>query len=182
MKRVLVTGYRATELGIFSLKHAGIPIIKKAITKRLTALIDEGLEWVVVSGQWGVEIWAAEALLELKHSYPHLQLAVITPFLEQEEKWSEDKRGIYNHVIQQADFVSSVTKLKYDGPWQFVEKDKFLIRNSDGLLLVYDEENEGSPRYIKKQALQWAEKQPYSIITINAYDLQSIADDERQIY
>jgi uncharacterized phage-like protein YoqJ len=182
LKRILVTGYRATELGIFSQKHPGIAIIKKAITKQLIALLEEGLEWVIVSGQWGVEIWAAEAALELKQSYPELQLAVITPFLKQDEKWSEEKRGIYNHVIEQADFVSSVTKTGYDGPWQFVEKDKFLLRNSDGLLLVYDEENEGSPKYIKKQAMLFAVKQAYAIINITAYDLQSIADDERQMY
>ena len=92
MKRVLITGYKATELGIFSQKHPGIEIIKKAIKKRIIALIDEGLEWIIVSGQWGVEIWAAEAVLELKKEYKNLQLAVITPFLEQEEKWNEEKK------------------------------------------------------------------------------------------
>lgn len=182
VNRLLVTGYRATELGIFSLKHKGIPIIKKAITKQLLALIDEGLEWVIVSGQWGVELWAAESALELKKQHPRLQLAVITPFLEQDEKWSEEKRALYSSVIQQADFVSSVTKTKYEGTWQFAEKDKFLLRNSDGLLLLYDEENEGSPRFIKRQAMQMAEKREYPIISITAYDLQSLADDERMEY
>lgn len=182
LNRVLVTGYRATELGIFSLKHKGIPIIKTAITKQLLALIDEGLEWVIVSGQWGVELWAAEAALELKKQVPNLRLAVITPFLEQDEKWSEEKRGIYSGVMQKADFVSSVTKTKYEGTWQFAEKDKFLLRNSDGLLLLYDEENEGSPRFIKRQAMQMAEKREYPIISISAYDLQSIADEEHLGY
>ena len=69
MKRVLVTGYKATELGIFAMKHPGIEIIKMAISKQLIRLAGEGLEWVIVSGQWGVEIWAAEVALELKQSY-----------------------------------------------------------------------------------------------------------------
>ncbi|WP_127585462.1 DUF1273 domain-containing protein [Paenibacillus koleovorans] len=179
MNRVLVTGYRANELGIFSMKHPGIPIIRKAIRRQLLVLLEEGLEWVVVSGQWGVELWAAEVALELKTEYPQLQLAVITPFLEQDEKWSEEKRGVYGSVLQRADFVSSVTKTKYDGTWQFAEKDKFLLRNTDGLLLVYDEENEGSPRFIRRQAMQLAEKGSYRIVTINAYDLQNVAEEER---
>lgn len=182
VNRVLITGYKATELGIFSQKHPGIEIIKKAIKKQLVALMDEGLEWIIVSGQWGVEIWAAEAVLELKKEYKNLRLAVITPFLEQEEKWNDSKKELYNSILIRADYVNSVTKSKYDGPWQFKEKDKFLLRNSDGMILIYDEENEGSPKYIKAQAEQLALTTSYIIIQINGYDLQSIAEDEQQEY
>lgn len=182
MNRVLITGYKATELGIFSQKHPGIEIIKKAIKKQLIALLDEGLEWIIVSGQWGVEIWAAEAVLELKKEHTSLRLAVITPFLEQEEKWNDQKKELYTSILKRADYVNSVTKSKYDGPWQFKEKDKFLLRNSDGLILIYDEENEGSPKYIKAQAEQLAMTTSYTIYQINGYDLQSIAEDEQQEY
>ncbi|NEW07690.1 DUF1273 family protein [Paenibacillus sp. SYP-B3998] len=178
MKRVLITGYKASELGIFSLKHPGIAIIKKAIKKKLHALIDEGLEWVIVSGQWGVELWAAEAALELKQIHKELKIAVITPFLEQEEKWSDDKKNIYNSVIGRVDYVNSITKTKYEGPWQFKERDKFLLRNTDGILLVYDEDTEGSPKFMKKQAMQIAATQIYPILSINALDLQNIAEDD----
>ncbi|NOU97748.1 DUF1273 family protein [Paenibacillus sp. LMG 31456] len=182
MNRILVMGYKASELGIFSQKHKGIEIIKKAIKKQIIALIDEGLEWVIVSGQWGVELWAAEAVLELQleDSYKHLRLAVITPFLEQEEKWSDEKKGIYQAVLQKANYVNSVSKSKYDGPWQFKEKNKFLLRNSDGMILLYDEEQEGSPKFIKEQASRLAQLQNYRIINITAADLQSIAEDEQQ--
>ncbi|MEC0230127.1 SLOG family protein [Paenibacillus alba] len=180
MKRILITGYKASELGIFSLKHPGIPIIKKAIQKKLIALVEEGLEWVVVSGGWGVELWAAEAVLELRtNTCPELKLAIITPFLEQEEKWSDDKKNCYTSVIERANYVNSITKTKYEGPWQFKERDKFLLRNSDGILLVYDEDTEGSPRFMKQQAAQLAANHAYPILTINAYDLQNIAEDEQ---
>jgi uncharacterized phage-like protein YoqJ len=182
VQRVLITGYKAQELGIFSLKHPGIEIIKKAIKKQIIELIDEGLEWVIISGQWGVEVWAAQAVIELKEIYTHLRLAVITPFLEQDEKWSEDKRNLYRDMLKHADYVNSITQSKYDGPWQFKEKNKFLLRNSDGIILVYDEENEGSPKFIKAQADQQALSRSYPIFSITAYDLQSIADDEQQEY
>ncbi|MEX2461088.1 MAG: DUF1273 domain-containing protein [Paenibacillaceae bacterium] len=182
MNRVLITGYKATELGIFSQKHPGIEIIKKAIKKQIVTLLDEGLEWIIVSGQWGVEIWAAEAVLELKKEYKSLRLAVITPFLEQEEKWNDPKKELYQSILTRADYVNSVTKSKYDGPWQFKARDTFLLRNSDGLILIYDEENEGSPKYIKAQAEQLAFTKSYTIYQINGYDLQSIVEDEHQEY
>jgi uncharacterized phage-like protein YoqJ len=182
VNRVLITGYKAAELGIFSLKHPGIEIIKKALKKRIISLMDEGLEWIIVSGQWGVEVWAAEAALELKEQYKDLRLAVITPFLEQDENWNEEKKRIYQHIIKHANYVNSVMKSKYTGPWQFKEKNKFLLRNSDGIILVYDEENEGSPKYIQEQAKQQALFKDYPIYRINAYDLQNIADEEQQQY
>ena len=81
VKRLVVTGYKQHELGIFDDKHPGIPIIKKAIQNQLIALMDAGLEWVILGGQQGVETWTAELILELKDEYPHLKFAIITPFL-----------------------------------------------------------------------------------------------------
>ncbi|TCZ80885.1 DUF1273 family protein [Paenibacillus albiflavus] len=179
MRRVLISGYKATELGIFSLKHPGIAIIKKAIKKQLQSLIDDGLEWVIISGQWGVEIWAAEVVIEMKQSYSYLQLAVITPFIDQEENWNEEKKEVYSNVLRNADYLNSVSKKKYEGGWQFKEKNKFLLRNTDGLILIYDEENPGSPRFMKELAEQWGYTNDYMILTINAFDLQSIADEEQ---
>ena len=62
VKRLVVTGYKHHELGIFDDKHPGIRFIKKALEKRLVSLTDEGLEWVIISGQLGNETWAAEVV------------------------------------------------------------------------------------------------------------------------
>ncbi|QHW31281.1 DUF1273 domain-containing protein [Paenibacillus rhizovicinus] len=180
MKQILVTGYKASELGIFSDKHPGVAIIKKALKQRLQALVEEGLEWVIVSGQWGVELWAAEVALELRAEYGSLRLAVITPFLEQEENWSEQKKAVYGTILSGADYVNSVSKQKYAGPWQFKARDRFLLDNTEGLLLIYDEEQEGSPRFLLELARRHAELVPdYAIIAINGQDLQNIAEEEQ---
>ncbi|MNY50828.1 hypothetical protein D3C86_1863690 [compost metagenome] len=84
--------------------------------------------------------------------------------------------------MQRANYVNSITKTKYEGPWQFKERDKFLLRNSDGILLVYDEETEGSPKFMKLQAAQIAANHTYPIMTINAFDLQNVAEDEQGDY
>lgn len=180
MKQVLVTGYKASELGIFSEKHPGVGIIKKALKKRLQALTEEGLEWVIVSGQWGVELWAAEVALELRAEYESLRLAIIMPFLEQEENWNEQKKAAYSALLAAADYVNSVSKQKYAGPWQFKARDRFLLDNTEGLLLIYDEEQEGSPRFLLELARKHAEATPgYEIIVINGQDLQNVAEEDQ---
>lgn len=180
VKRLVITGYKPHELGVFNDQHPGVNIIKKALKGHLSYLLDEGLEWVIVSGQLGVETWAIDVVTELKADYPQLKYAVITPFLDQEKNWNDTKKEKYQSLLTKADFQISVTKKSYEGPWQFIEKNKFVIRNSDGLLLVYDEENEGSPKFIREEAIKYAEGNDYRIITISADDLQLIAEDERQ--
>nr|WP_144788201.1 DUF1273 domain-containing protein [Lysinibacillus fusiformis] len=180
LTRIMITGYKPHELGIFNDKHPGISIIKKALENRLRLLLDEGLEWVIISAQQGVESWSAEVVWTLKKEFPHLKYAVITPFLEQEKNWQDHKKEQYQTIMARADFVTSITKKPYEAPWQFIEKDKFIIQNTDGLLLIYDEENEGSPKYIKRLAEKFMESHDYSLLTINAYDLQIIAEEIQQ--
>ncbi|MEG0259045.1 MAG: DUF1273 domain-containing protein [Lysinibacillus sp.] len=177
LQRIIITGYKPHELGIFNDKHPGIPIIKKALEDQLRILIDEGLEWVIISGQQGIETWAAEVTVILKAEFPQLQLAVITPFLEQEKNWNDLKKEKYQTIIAAADFVTSVTKKPYEAPWQFIEKDKFIIQNTDGILFVYDEDNDGSPKYMKRLVEKYMETHEYNMLIINAYDLQIIAEE-----
>lgn len=179
MKRLVITGYKQHEIGVFDDKHPGVAFIKKALENHIVQLIDDGLEWVILSGQLGVETWAAELVIELKKEFSQLKYAIITPFLDQEKKWNDTKQEKYREICEKADFHTSVTKKPYEGPWQFIEKNKFIIRNSDGMLIVYDEENEGSPKFMKELAQKYAERQDYHIISISADDLQLIAEEEQ---
>ncbi|WP_026021917.1 DUF1273 domain-containing protein [Bacillus timonensis] len=179
MKVVAITGYKPFELGIFGQDHPGIRYIKLALKNRLIPLIEDGLEWVIISGQLGVELWAAEMTYELQEEYPELKLAVITPFLDQEEKWNETNKEYYQFILSQASYVNSITNRKYDNPSQFRLKNAFFLDKSDALLILYDEEKDGSPRYIFAEAKKKAENEGYQLFTINAYDLQTIIEEEQ---
>ncbi|MCA1030455.1 DUF1273 domain-containing protein [Bacillus timonensis] len=179
VKVLCVSGYKAFELGIFKNDHPGVSYIKKAIQKELIKLLEDGLEWVIISGQLGVELWTAEVVFELQSEYQHLQLAIITPFLDQEESWNETNKEFYESIVAQADYVNSVTNKKYESPNQFRLKNSFLINKSDGVLLVYDIENPGSPRYLYEEAKKEVERSKYELILINQYDLQAIVEEEQ---
>jgi len=100
VKVVTVSGYKPFELGIFKNNHPAVPYIKKAIQNALKGMLEDGLEWVLISGQLGTELWAAEVVYELRETeYPDLKLAVITPFLEQETSWSEANKEWYESIL-----------------------------------------------------------------------------------
>jgi uncharacterized phage-like protein YoqJ len=181
MKTLLVTGYRAHELGIFDSKHQGIPYIKKALKNRLLPLVEEGLEWVITPGQYGVDLWACEVVLELKMQYPALKLGIITAHAAPEEKWKEEKQNEYRRIVAEADYYGAVSNAPYDGSWQFRARDDLLFRKSDGILLFYDEDAaEGSPKFIKERAWKLHAEGDYEFYLMHAEEIQNIADEENQ--
>ncbi|MBU7593247.1 DUF1273 domain-containing protein [Metabacillus halosaccharovorans] len=178
MKVLTVSGYKSHELGVFKQDDKAVEYIKKAIEKSLIGYLEEGLEWVIISGQMGVELWAADVVFELQLQYPELKLAILTPFLNQESKWNEKNQEYYEFILSQADFVDSISKREYDSPLQFKQKNQFLVDKSDGLLLLYDEEKDGTPKFLLETARKKQQLTPYMISTINFLDLQSVVEEE----
>ncbi|MBU8906052.1 DUF1273 domain-containing protein [Desertibacillus haloalkaliphilus] len=180
MKVVTVTGYKSHELGIFDQKHPWVTYIKKALENKISQLVEEGLEWVIISGQLGVELWAGEVTISLKQTYPDLKLAILTPFLNQEDRWNEKTKAYYQEVYQQADFTESITKREYTSPAQLKLKNDYLIAKSDALVVLYDEEKQGSPSYYLTPAKKRQETEGYEIFFITPDDLEMIDQEERE--
>jgi uncharacterized phage-like protein YoqJ len=177
-KTVTITGYKPFELGIFKKDHASVEYIKKAILKELLPLVDEGLEWVLISGQLGVELWAADVVFDIQAYFPDVKLAVLTPFLAQEATWSETNKEWYESVLSQADFVESITHKPYENPKQFYLKNQVMLHKSDLTIIMYDSEKEGSPKFFHEAAKRYSESNDYEIREITFYDLQLIVEEE----
>ncbi|ATH92123.1 DUF1273 domain-containing protein [Bacillus glycinifermentans] len=177
MKVLAVTGYKPFEIGIFKHDDPALFYIKKAIESRILALLDEGLEWILISGQLGAEIWAAEVAFSLQEEYPELKVAVITPFFDQEKNWNEKNKELYEAVLAQSDYTESLTHRPYESPAQFKQKNRFFIEKADGLLILYDEEVAGSPVYMLNEAKKAQEKRGFPIYMITMDDLRSTVED-----
>lgn len=177
-KVVIISGYKPFEIGIFKNDDPAVHYIKLAIKNHLLSMLDHGLEWVIISGQLGTELWAADVVFELQvEGYHELQLAVITPFLNQEESWKDANKEWYESILAQADYVDSVSRKPYEKPWQFRLKNKFLVEKSDILLMFYDPEKEGSPKYLYEEAKRKKEKNDYEIRLISFDDLQVLVEE-----
>ena len=174
-----VTGYKTFELGIFKNDHEAVKYIKKAIKSRLLPIVEEGLEWVIISGALGTELWAAEVVFDLREEYPQLKLGMLLPFLNQEESWNETNREYYQAILAQADFVDAIFKKPYEGPQQLRIKNQYMVQKSDAMLILYDSEKEGSPKYPYLEAQKRQEQSGYRIWKISFDDLQQVAEEEQ---
>ncbi|MBM7840242.1 putative phage-like protein YoqJ [Alkalihalobacillus xiaoxiensis] len=175
MQSLLVTGYKAHELGVFSEKHVGISWIKKTLEKRIRSYVEEGLEWVVTSGQTGVEQWAIDVVISMRESeYPELRLAVLPPFEQQEANWKDETKALYIERLAKADFVQCISKRPYENPNQLKQKNEYLVQKTDAMLVLYDDLMEGSPLFY----IRAAQVQNKPIVFISPDEVEEIGREE----
>lgn len=167
LKSLLVSGYRSYELNIFNQTDPKYLYLKKFLENRLIRFIEEGVEWFVIGGQLGVELWVGQIVLELQEEYPNIHLAVLLPYTSFEESWNETNQQLFQEVIHQADYVNFTSNKKYESPKQLQANQAFMVMNTDGAFLIYDRMNEasadGKPRYLYELIEQYQQEHDYSL-------------------
>jgi len=170
IKNLVVSGPKPMELNIFNESDKRITFVKKAIEKRLIQFIEEGLEWVLISGQMGVEMWTAEVVLDLKETYD-IHIAMIPPFENLASRWPESLQYKYEELSFTVDFFEPIFHTEYKGPHQFRARDEWLIDKSDACLLLMDEEYPGSVGYFYNMAKN---VEGYPVYFITPFDLDEV--------
>ncbi|WP_067836424.1 SLOG family protein [Amphibacillus sediminis] len=173
-KVLAITGYKAAELNIRSNTDDRINYIKQALEQAILSFIENGTEWIVTSGQIGVELWACQVVNKLSSSYP-IKYAVIPPFENQQKWWSEANQEAYQQIIDQAHYYALLYQGEYQGAYQFSAKNKWLLDKSDASLILVDEEFPGSVQYFLKEAKAYQKQSDYLIRYITPFDLEEIA-------
>ncbi|MCU5745503.1 DUF1273 domain-containing protein [Staphylococcus sp. SQ8-PEA] len=176
-KTIYITGYKSYELNIYKDDMPEVQYIRKFIEHKLVPLIEEGLEWVLIQGQIGIELWAAEVVVAMKKTYPQIKLGIVTPFENHTERWNESNKLKYVKLAEQADFVDSVFHQPYEGPYQFQRADQFMLDHTDFTLLFYDEEREASPKYFKSKLFDFMDKTNYTCDIVTMDELSEFVND-----
>ena len=176
MTSVLVAGYKHTDLGIFSEKDPRIAVIKKAIRRDLIRLIEDGATWFIFMGNLGFEYWVLEEAKALRQEGYDCQLATIFPFENHGENWNEANQ-IKLANFKAVDFVKYAYP-HYENPSQFRDYNRFLLENTDGAYLFYDNENETNLKYLVHLMLM---KEEYTRKTLTFEDLNEVAENFREI-
>ncbi|HFU4060284.1 TPA: DUF1273 domain-containing protein [Streptococcus suis] len=171
-KSLLITGYKHTDLGIFSDKDQRLAIIKLAIKQDLVRFLEDGVTWFVLTGQLGFEYWTLEVLEDLRSEGYRFQIATIFMFENHGEHWNEANQ-LKLQRFKQADFIKFAYP-RYENPGQFRDYNQFLIANTDGAYIFYDSENETNLKYLYHQVLN---KEEYDRKTLTFEQLNEVAEN-----
>lgn len=150
-KIITITGYRSFELGIFQAKDPKLSLLYKFIKQSLIEWVENGVEWVVIGGNLGVELWAAEMVVELRQEGYAIQLAVILPFVDYGKQWNEKNKDLLNQILAVADYVNYVSQRPYEHPRQLFNHTRFLAQHTDMLWAIYDTLYPGKSQFFIKE-------------------------------
>ena len=171
MHTALILGYSSFDLGLFNEKDVRLKIIKKAIRRDLEKMADEGLKWLVFTGTLGFEYWVLEVARDMKDDFG-FQLATIFDFETHGEYWNEGNQ-VKLSEFKQVDFVKYAYP-NYEHKGQLRDYQLFLLENTDGAYLFYDEENETKLKYFYELMKK---KDNYITKRLTFEDLNEIAEN-----
>lgn len=84
----------------------------------------------------GVDIWAAQIVLEMKADNPDLHLIAVEPYPSFSAKWSEEWRSAYQEVIAAADLVKRISQ-RY-APDAINNRLYWMVDHSSRLIAIYN--------------------------------------------
>lgn len=77
--------------------------LRQRLRETLTALIGEGVCYFGAGGARGFDTLAAQTVLELKQTYPHIRLILVLPCKDQTKHWCAADAAAYDAILKQAD-------------------------------------------------------------------------------
>ena len=102
-----------------------------------------------------MDMFAAEAVLQLKATHPDITLEMVSPFDAQTAKWAPQYQRRHDRLFDQADMVTA-TGHEYTKSAMFT-RNRYLVNNADVLLAAYDGQPGGTQmtvQYAKQMGIQ----------------------------
>lgn len=156
--RVCFTGHRPEKLDMSEVN------VKSALLREITKAIDEGYNVFISGMARGVDMWAAEIVLELKDAHSDLKLIAAIPFERFEQKWSKENQKLYNDILEQADFIKFICpKFSYSS---YQIRNKWMVDHSARIIAVWNGEKSGT-----KNTVDYANK--CGVELINVYQAEN---------
>jgi len=160
MYRVSFTGYRPQKLPFFGEDDPLCVELKQRIYKEIKRLCEEGSVEFYCGMALGVDIWCAEAVLDIQKQFPKVELIAVIPCKTQSSVWGEKDQARYNDIIAKCSRVLCVSEEYTKSCMK--KRNETLVKLCDVLIAVYDGKPGGT-----RQTVKIAEKQAKRIITIS---------------
>ena len=109
--------------------------LRELFSQQIKYLITQGYTDFLSGMALGVDIWAAQTVLNLREKHPKLKLHCILPCVGQEKMWNTEARALYYSIIKQADSRVYVNRNYYKNC--MLDRNKFMVDHSDLLFAVY---------------------------------------------
>lgn len=122
--------------------------LKRRLKENITKLINENGVTHFISGMAiGVDMYAAEIVLELKETYPHISLEAAIPCENQSEKWNKQLRNRYMDILDKCD-IRTVLQKDYTADCMH-KRNRYMVDKSAFVIAVWNGKPSGTGKTVK---------------------------------
>ncbi len=167
-KTVCFTGHRPEKLpGGNEPDCAFIQMLKSMLEYHILLAVQEGYRYFISGLARGVDLWAAEMILELKKKNSDIKLIGAIPFPEQSNSFRGTDLWTYNNVVQKADKVVCISGAYSRDCYKL--RNYFMVEHSSYLIGVVSNYRSGTGQTIK-----YAKKQGLKLAVIDANEMAKV--------
>jgi uncharacterized phage-like protein YoqJ len=143
------TGHRPTQLP-WQYNESGIRYwaFKRRFRKAIISSIEEGYKHFISGMALGVDMIAAEIVLELKATYPDIILECALPCINQTAKWNDESIMRYQNILSLADYVTKVSDTFYFNGCM-AKRNKYMVDKSSRIIACFNGKPGGTEQTIK---------------------------------
>lgn len=123
-------------------------------------IVEEGVTHFISGMAIGVDMYAAEIVLELKAKYPQITLESAIPCETQAVKWSSALRERYYMIASKCD-KETLIQQRYTADCMH-KRNRYMVDSSDTVIAVWNGTPSGTGKTVK-----YAEEQKKTIVVIN---------------
>lgn len=128
--------------------------IKAALREEIKQAIQDGLTVFITGMARGVDLWAAEIVLDLRKRNQEVKLICAIPHEGFETRWSASWTQLYHHVLDNADLVRVITSGYHTGVYQI--RNEWMVNHSARVIAVFNGQPSGTKNtidYAKNQGI-----------------------------
>lgn len=123
--------------------------IKTDLYNTVESLIKEGLIYFGVGGALGFDMYAAQAVIELKKIYESVRLVMVLPCRDYDKYWTRAQKDCYLKIRENCDKIIYTNDEYYQGCMQ--KRNRHLVEHSS-VCVAYIRKNTGGTAYTVKYA------------------------------
>ena len=158
-KTCCFTGHRLQKLGLTS------DYVKMILEKAIDDFIDKGYTRFISGMSNGVDLWAAEIIMEKKRKNDNLSLICALPYDGFAPSGDTQIKTSFKEIISSADQVEIVNLRYHRGCFQ--QRNEWMVDNSNAVMAVFNGSGGGT-----KNTIEYANRK--SVKVVNLLDEKSI--------
>lgn len=155
------TGHRPQSLPyLFDFTSEQSQLLRNVLRKEIINLITNENVLHFISGMAiGVDMLAAEIIIELKSEYPNIILEAAIPCENQSIKWNSQLRNKYDDILRQCDMRTLIQK-NYTSDCMH-KRNRYMVDSSDYVIAVWNGKPSGTGKTVR-----YAEERGKSVIIV----------------